>query len=147
MRRVRLAVAAALTLGATPVQAQRDPILSPLAGGAQVGAPGGLTVRFPARTVRGWTGSVGVVGDDGVTVAAHRYRQFGLPDSPLHLFVALGVFAGRQGGEAAAGVRAEVGAGFYAARFEIFLQAAPGLRLTPSVRRLVQPAVGVRYAF
>ena len=140
------ALAAAAVLAAPAAGQTRDPILSSVAVGLQVGAPGGLTLRTPARAVRGWTGTVGLFGEGGVTVAVHRYRQFPLTGSPLHLFAAPGVFLGERKDDLAVGVRAELGAGFYAERFEIYLQVAPGLRLVPDADLLVQPAVGVRYA-
>ena len=113
--------------------------------GGQVGRFGGLTVRLPARTPRSFVLAL-VVGDEKLLGSAARQFEVRLPDSPLRLFVGPGVYAGKEGGDTAAGLLALVGAGFYAHRFDIFLQAVPGLRLRPRERPFVRAAAGLRYA-
>ena len=137
----------ALTLAAPPAAGQRGaPEEALVAVGVQAGSFGGLSVRLPARTPRSVVLALNVGGEGRLLVAAARQFDVRLPDSPLRLFVAPGAFAGREGGAAAVGALAFVGAGFYARRFDVFLQGVPGLRVFPRERPFVRAAVGIRYA-
>ncbi len=149
MTRRSAALALALLLAArAPAQApvQRGaPEGSSLAVGGQVGSFGGLSVRLPARTPQSFVLTL-VLGDETVLGSAARQFETRLPSSPLRLFVAPGLYAGSEQRHASVGALAAVGVGFYRHRFDVYLQAVPGVRLVPRERSFVRTAAGLRYA-
>ncbi|HYE58219.1 MAG TPA: hypothetical protein VD948_06920 [Rhodothermales bacterium] len=136
-----------LALAGTAAAAQERgaPEGSLVAVGGQAGSFGGFTVRLPARTPRSVVATL-VLGDETVLGSAARQFDTRLPESPLRLFVAPGVYGGREAGTGAAGVLMLMGVGFYAHRFDVYLQAVPGIRVYPREHPFVRAAAGLRYA-
>lgn len=143
MRRALLALGLALGLAVPPAHAQ-------FAVGGQAGSLGGATLRLPARTPVAFVLDVALDGAEYLTAGLHVYAERAIPASPLHVYAAPGVFGGTRDGLAfrrtTAGARVHVGTGYYAGRFEVFLQATPGLRVEPQLSPFVYAAVGLRYA-
>jgi hypothetical protein len=119
--------------------------------GAQAGRPSGLTAKLYRHAQLAYDLSLGWNLRDFVFVEAHRTHEWPLPDSPLHLFVGPGLFAGLDDAprrnRALLGISGTLGLNFFRERFEVFMQATPRMRLYPATRARLGGGVGLRYFF
>jgi len=119
--------------------------------GAQAGRPSGLTVKAYRHAQLAYDLALVWNLQDFVFVEAHRMHERPLPNSPLHLLVGPGLFAGLdeapRRNRATLGISGALGLNFFRERFEVFLQATPRMRLYPSTRARMGGSVGIRYFF
>lgn len=146
---------AAFLLLAVLAAADPAPVAAQPAGfgiGAQVGAPGGVSMRLARRQGAGATPLVDAVTlnaaftlDGYILVQGYATRTIPLRNSPLELFAGPGLSGGSDRGTAMGGLSAVAGARFYRGRFEVFLQAAPRVHVLPDFSGIMGAAVGLRY--
>lgn len=119
--------------------------------GAQAGRPSGLTTKIYRHAQLAYDLALVWNLRDFVFVEAHRTHEWPLPNSPLHLLLGPGVFAGLdeapRSNRATLGISGALGLNFFRERFEVFLQATPRMRLYPATRARLGGSVGVRYFF
>ncbi len=132
-----------------PAHAQRSP--NRIGVGAQVGRPSGFTAKLYRHAQLAYDLSLGWNVRDVMVVEAHRTHEWPLPDSPLHLFVGPGLFAGLdeapRRNRATLGISGALGLNFFRERFEVFMQATPRMRLYPATQARLGGGVGLRYFF
>lgn len=138
-----------LGVGVPVTQAQRTS--ASVTAGLQVGRPGGLTVKLYRRDAVSYDALFTTDGDEYVRLAVHRLQERPLPDSLVYLYYGAGGAVGGRRLDETPTLRASIGAkfgiNFFADRLEVFLHAAPRLRLTPSVTPRLGGGVGLRYHF
>ena len=134
---------------AQPSQAQRS--AGRIGVGAQAGRPSGLTVKLYRHAQLAY--DLALVSDlrDSAFVEVYRTYERPLPDSPLHLLVGPGLFAGLDEAprttEATLGIGGALGLNFFRERFEVFIRATPRMHLYPATRAQIGGGVGARYFF
>jgi hypothetical protein len=119
--------------------------------GAQVGRPSGLTGKLYRHAQLAYDLSLVWNLRDFVFVESHRMHEWPIPNSPLHLLLGPGVFAGLdeapRDNEVTLGISGALGLNFFRERFEVFLQAMPRMRLYPATQARLGGSVGLRYFF
>lgn len=132
-----------------PSQAQRT--AGRIGIGAQAGRPSGLTIKAYRHPQLAYDLALVWNLRDFVFVEAHRTHERPLPNSPLHVLVGPGLFAGLdeapRRNRATLGISGALGLNFFRERFEVFLQAVPRVRLYPATRAHMGGSVGIRYFF
>ncbi|MFK7845781.1 MAG: hypothetical protein AB8G77_10795 [Rhodothermales bacterium] len=149
--RLWCAFAALLMLIPTPAQAQIGKSTGAIGIGAQAGAPTGLTLKYYARKDIGvvFLGSWSL--ERFLLFSMHVTYEYPIPDSPLRFFIGPGLEIGREGDEETSDIRISTtlmpGLNFFTEKFEVFLQALPGVKLIPESKITLGGAVGLRYFF
>ncbi len=81
----------------------------------------------------------------------HVTYEYPIPDSPLRFFIGPGMDIGREVDEEMSDLRISAsimpGLNFFTQKFEVFLQALPGVKLMPRREVTLGGAVGLRYFF
>lgn len=119
--------------------------------GAQAGAPTGLTLKYYARKDIGlvFLGSWSL--ERFLLFSMHVTYEYPIPDSPLRFFIGPGLEIGREGDDETSDIRISTtvmpGLNFFTEKFEVFLQALPGVKLIPEKKITLGGAVGLRYFF
>lgn len=114
--------------------------------GAQIGDPTGLVGRWYFREdaavdlLAAWGFDRSLVG------TIHATYAYAIPDSPLGFFLGPGALVGRTArSDIRLGISALMGLQYFTGRFEVFLQARPGMELRPASRVRIGGAAGLRY--
>ena len=119
--------------------------------GAQAGTPTGLTLKYYARSDMGlvFLGSWSL--DRFLLFSIHTTYEYPIPDSPLRFFIGPGLDIGREGDEDNSDIRYGItvmpGLNFFTEKFEVFLQALPGIKFNKSSEFTLGGSVGLRYFF
>ncbi len=117
--------------------------------GAQAGSPTGLTLKYYPRKDIGlvFLGSWSL--ERFLLFSMHVTYEYPIPDSPLRFFIGPGIDIGREGDEENSDVQFSItvmpGLNFFTERFEVFLQALPGIKFSQSSEFTLGGAVGLRY--
>lgn len=119
--------------------------------GAQAGQPSGLTAKLYRHAQLAYNAAVVWNLRDVVFADLYRTHEFPLPNSPLHLLLGPGIFAGTEGppfeNAFTLGISGAFGLNFFKERFEVFVQATPRMRLYPETQARLGGSVGLRYFF
>ncbi|MEM8488331.1 MAG: hypothetical protein AAF564_22470 [Bacteroidota bacterium] len=119
--------------------------------GAQVGNPSGFTLKYyPSRDIGVvFLGSWSI--ERFLLYSMHVTYEYPIPDSPLRFFIGPGMDIGREVDEEKSDLRISAsvmpGLNFFTQKFEVFLQALPGVKLMPKREVTLGGAVGLRYFF
>jgi len=119
-----------------------------------LGNPSGLSAKYHYARGLAVAGGLGAIGDHFALHADHLWHNYELWPKPegwtgdFPFFVGLGLRL-RFTKKAQFGIRLPVGASYYFPKkpFEIFAEAAPSVRISPSAGLNLDGAAGVRYYF
>lgn len=126
--------------------AQATPPPGRIGVGAQIGDPSGLVGRWYFREDAAIDLLAAWGFDRSFVATLHASYAYAIPDSPLGFFLGPGALAGRTPRfRFRLGLSAVLGLQYFTGRFEVFLQARPGMELRPASHVRLGGAAGLRY--
>lgn len=146
------AVSLGMSLGALALSAQAQRHAGAVGVGAQVGRPGGVSLKAYRSPRAAIDAALTTDGDDRAVLHLYGVREWALSTTAVHAMAGPGLAVGttrtaEQGRVAVAAAGGLAGLNFFAERFEVFLHVTPRVRFLPKVDGVLGGSVGLRYFF